>query len=110
MSVKQIKDRSCLDKREIFLLCGVVILPTRIREGGGGGETVSRTRINFFSRPAAVLLMARSHCPSFLGEKMKVGVGPFANCPISSPPSQKSLFQVVWEENGLISRLAERDL
>lgn len=76
----------------------------------GGGETVSRTRINFSSRPAAVLLMARSHCPSFLGEKMKVGVGPFANCPICSPPSQKSLFQVVWEENGLISRLAERDL
>lgn len=85
----------------------MAILPTRIKEGEK--KTVSRGRINFSSSPAAVLLMARSRCPSFLREK-DVGVGPFANCPISSPPSQKSLFQVVWEENGLISRLAERDL
>lgn len=35
---EEIKDRSCLDKREIFLLCGVAILPTRIKEEGGGGR------------------------------------------------------------------------
>lgn len=100
---EEIKDRSCLDKRRYS---SVAVLPTRIKVGG----IVSRARINFSSSLAAVLLMACSCRPSFLREKMKVGVGPFANCPISSPPSQKSLFQVVWEENGLISRLVERDL
>lgn len=36
---------------------------------GEGGETVTRAGINFSSSPAAVLLMVRSRCPSFLREK-----------------------------------------